>query len=93
MAHAADCSKQSIVHIRSNLKVFGKVRAPRNGVGRPRTITPPMLETLREHLTEKPTLYQDEMALFLCDEFGKHVTIQSISRALASVRWSKKAAC
>jgi hypothetical protein len=29
--------------------------------------------------------YQDEMALFLWDEFGKHVTIQSISRALASV--------
>lgn len=32
------------------------------------------------------------MALFLWDEFGKHVTIQSISRALASVGWSKKAA-
>jgi predicted transcriptional regulator len=65
MAHAADCSKQSIVHIRSNLKVFGNVRARRNGVGRSRTITPPMLEALREHLTEKPTLYQDEIALFL----------------------------
>ena len=32
------------------------------------------------------------MAVFLWDEFGKHVTIQSISRALASVGWSKKAA-
>jgi hypothetical protein len=75
MAYAADCSKQSIVRIRSNLKVFGNVRAPRNSVGRPRSITPPMLEALREHLTEKPTLYQDEMALFLWDEFRKHVTI------------------
>lgn len=92
MAHAAGCSKQSILHIRSNLTVFGKVRAPRNGVGRPRSITPSMLEALCEHLMEKPTLYQDEMALFLWDEFGKHVTIQSISRALASVGWSKKAA-
>lgn len=92
MAHAADCSKQSIVRIRSNLKVFGNVRAPRNGVGRPRSITPSMLEALCEYLMEKPTLYQDEMALFLWDEFGKHVTIQSISRALASVGWSKNAA-
>lgn len=32
------------------------------------------------------------MALFFWDEFGKRVTFQSISRALASVRWSKKAA-
>lgn len=51
-----------------------------------------MLEALCEHLKEKPTLYQDEMAVLLWDEFGKHVTIQSISRALASVGWSKKAA-
>lgn len=92
MALAAGCSKQSILHIRSNLKTFGNVRAPRNGVGRPRSITPSMLEALCEHLMEKPTLYRDEMALFLWDEFGKHVTIQSISRALASVGWSKKAA-
>lgn len=39
---------------------------------------------------EKPALYQDEMALCLWDEFGKYVSIQSMSRALASVGWSKK---
>ena len=92
MALAAGCSKQSILYIRSNLQVFGNVRAPRNGAGRRRSITQPMLDALCEHLMEKPTLYQDEMALFLWDEFGKRVTIQSISRALASVGWSKKAA-
>lgn len=54
MAYAADCSKQSIVHIRSNLQAFGNVRAPRNGVGRPKSITPPMLEALCAHLKEKP---------------------------------------
>jgi hypothetical protein len=86
MAHAAGYSKRSILHISSNLAVFGKVRAPRNGAGRPRSITPSMLEALCEHLMEKLTLYQDEIALFLWDEFGKHVTNQSISRALASVR-------
>lgn len=31
---------------------------------------------LCEHLKEKPTLYQNEMVLFLWDEFGKYVTIQ-----------------
>jgi hypothetical protein len=51
-----------------------------------------MLEALCEHLLEKPSLYQDEMAVFLWDEFRVLVTTCSISRALASIRWSKKAA-
>jgi hypothetical protein len=51
-----------------------------------------MLEALCERLLEKPDLYQDEMAVFLWDEFRVLVTTYSISRALASVRWSKKAA-
>jgi transposase len=92
IAHAVDCSKRSVKHIRDNLQAFGNVRAPRNGAGRPRSITQPMLEALCEYLMDKPTAYQDEMAVFLWDEFGKHVTIQSISRALAAAGWSKKAA-
>ena len=75
IAFVANCSKQAITRIRQNLQAFGNVRAPRNGVGRPRSITPPMLEALCKHLKEKQTLYQDEMAVFLWDEFGKHVTI------------------
>lgn len=55
-------------------------------------ITPPMLEALCERLLEKPDLYQDEMVIFLWDEFRVLVTIYSIGRALASVGWSKKAA-
>jgi hypothetical protein len=51
-----------------------------------------MLDALREHLLEKPELYQDEMAIFLYDEFNVLVTTSSISRALASVGWTKKAA-
>lgn len=92
IAFVANCSKQAITRICQNLQAFGNVRAPRNGVGRPRSITPPTLEAFCEHLKAKPTLYQDEMAVFLWDEFGRHVTIQSISRALASVGWSKKTA-
>jgi hypothetical protein len=36
--------------------------------------------------------YQDEMVVFLWDEFRVLVTIYSIGRALASVGWSEKAA-
>jgi hypothetical protein len=37
-------------------------------------------------------LYLDKMVVFLCDKFQVHITTCSISRALASIRWSKKAA-
>ncbi|TPR10100.1 RNase H family protein [Aspergillus niger] len=89
-AKAAECSKQAVKYIRSNLRVFGSPRAPPTRVGRARLITPVMLEALCEHLLEKPGLYLDEMAMFLWDEFGLQVATSSISRALSSVGWSKK---
>jgi hypothetical protein len=52
MADVAGCSDRSIRHIRSNLECFGTTRAPFNGVGRPRSITPPMLRALCEHLID-----------------------------------------
>ena len=44
-----------------------------------------------EHLLENSELYQDEMAVFLWDEFGALVSTFSVGRALASVGWPKKA--
>jgi transposase len=85
MADVAGCSDRSIKHIRSNLRCFGTTKAPPNGVGRRRSITPPMLQALQEHLLEKPGLYLDEMALFLWDEFEVLVTAMSISRTLKSI--------
>ncbi|KAJ5732371.1 hypothetical protein N7493_003852 [Penicillium malachiteum] len=92
IADAAGCSPRSITTIRSNLRHFGDTRAPAIRAGRPRSITPPMLEALCNHLLEKPGLYLDEMALFLWDEFGTYVTASSIRRALISKKWSKKTA-
>jgi transposase len=92
MAKVAGCSDRSVRAIRSNLRYFGSTKAPSNGVGRPRSVTPPMLDALCEHLLEKPNLYQDEMAIFLWDEFEVLVTTFSIGRALASIGWTKKAA-
>lgn len=51
-----------------------------------------MLEALCDYLLEKPTLYLDEMAIFLWDEFAIQATKSSISRALTSKGWSKKTA-
>jgi hypothetical protein len=50
-----------------------------------------MLSTLLEQLIEKPELYQDEMAIFLYNEFDVVVTTPTISRALALAGWSRKA--
>jgi hypothetical protein len=57
MAAAAGCSDRTIRNIRSNLRCFGSSRAPFNGGGRCRQITPVMLEALRERLLEKPGMY------------------------------------
>ena len=85
IARTVRCSTRSVQTIRSNLRCFGTIKAPPNGVGRRRTITPPMLSELLEQLIEKPELYQDEMGIFLYDEFDVLVTTSSISRALVSV--------
>ncbi len=56
-----------------------------NAGGRSRSITPPILEALRERLLEKPDLYLDEMVVFLWDESKVFTTTSSISRVLASI--------
>jgi transposase len=92
MATAASCSKRSVKAIRSNLRHFHATKAPANGGGRRRSITPPMLDALRERLLEKPGLYLEEMTLFLWDKFDVLVSTHSISRTLRAVGWSKKVA-
>jgi hypothetical protein len=44
-----------------------------------------MLDALCEYLLEKPDLYQEEIALFLFDEFKTHITPFSIRRILAFI--------
>jgi transposase len=89
---AAECSERSVKGIRSNIHYYGTTKAPPNGGGRPRSITPLMIDILCEHLLEKPGLYLEEMATFLCDEFDVLVSTSTISRALKARNWSKKAA-
>ena len=44
-----------------------------------------MLDALRELLLEEPGPYQDEMVVFLLDEFNVLVTASTISCALKSI--------
>jgi transposase len=88
MAETAECSEQTIKNIRRNLRLFGHVYAPPTRIGRRRSITPPMIEALCDHLLEKPGLYLEEMVIFLWDEFQTLVTTSSIRRALVSQGWS-----
>jgi transposase len=90
MAAAAGCSDRTIRNKRSNMRCFGSTEAPPNRGGRRRRITPVMLDALREKLLEKPGMYQDEMLVFLWDEFDILVNASAVSRALASIGWSKK---
>lgn len=92
MAEAAGCSKRAIIRIRSNLRLFGSVKVPLVKAGRPRNITPLMLEALCDHLLEKPDLYLHEMELFLLDEFDASIPKSTISDALHRKGWSKKTA-
>jgi hypothetical protein len=69
IADGAGCSTRAIYRINKNLRCFGSTKAPSNGVGRPRSITPLMLDALCEHLLKNPGLYQHEMADFLWNHF------------------------
>jgi hypothetical protein len=85
IANAIGCSERSVFAIKSNLRSFGFTKAHLNGVGRPRSITPPILDALYKYLLEKPSLYRDEIVLFLLDEFKTYITPFSIGRVLASI--------
>jgi hypothetical protein len=90
IANVASYSDRTIRNIDTNMRLFGNTRAPANGARRQRLITPPMLAALCDHLLEKPGLYRDKMAVFLYDEFDVLVSVSSIVRALAFIKWTKK---
>jgi hypothetical protein len=73
IADAATCSMRGVYRIKRNLRCFGTTKAPSNGVGRPRSIIPPILDALCEHLLGIPGLYHYEMVDFVRTYFQFHV--------------------
>ncbi|KAF4438890.1 transposase [Fusarium austroafricanum] len=49
---------------RANMTCYGSIKAPPSGVGRRRTLSPPMLTALLDRLAVKPKMYRDEMVEF-----------------------------
>lgn len=92
IAQEAKCSERSVTNIRRKMRLFGSARSPPVRVGRPETVTPVMLDALCDHLTEKPTLYVEEMAVYLWDEFDVLPSPSSIKRTLARAGWTRKKA-
>ena len=92
MAKLAKCSERSITNIRKKMRLFGSPNPPTIAPGPPPSVTPVMLDTLCDHLAEKPGLYIDEMANFLWDEFDILPSSSSIQRALSRAGWTKKTA-
>lgn len=90
MVKTANCSKRAIFRLCSNLRLFGTLKAPLIKGGRPRKLTPPMLEVLCDHLIEKPGLYLHKIELFLLDEFDIRVPKSTISDTLRQSGWSRK---
>lgn len=92
IARTLGCSRDAVKAISANLRRFGSTTAPHNGTGRPKCVTPQMLEALCEHLVTKPDLYRDEMVAFLWDQFHTLASSHTISRALRTAGWSRKVA-
>lgn len=65
MAEAAGCNERTIRRLRSNMRLFGSVKAPPNRRGRPRNLTPVKIQALCDHLLEKLYLYLNKMVLFI----------------------------
>lgn len=63
-AELATCTSRAIRRIRSNWLRFGSTKAPSNGAGRPKTITPPMLAALCDQVSLKPCMLLKDMATF-----------------------------
>ncbi|CAG1980148.1 unnamed protein product [Fusarium graminearum] len=92
IARTANCRASSVRRIRANMRCYGSTKAPPNGVGRRRLLSPPMLTALLDRLAVKPNMYRDEMVEFLEKEFEATIPAANIGRALRSARWSRKTA-
>jgi len=85
IAAVASCSKRSICAINKNLCCFGSTKAPSNSGGRPRSITPLMLDALCKYLEKDLSKYLYKIVNFLQTKFKVSITTSSVRRALDSI--------
>jgi hypothetical protein len=90
-AKIAYCSARIIRRHQWNVLLFGSTKAPSNGVGRLKTVIPPMLDALCDKLAIFLCMRLKDMVTFLRSEFEVELTRFSIRKALEDAGWSKKA--
>lgn len=82
MAEVARCSERTISTSRTNHRLFGSTKTPYNGCGgRPRSMTPQMMEALLNLLREDPTCNWKRWPFSSGDTFDELLSPSTISRA------------
>jgi hypothetical protein len=84
MAEEAECTYLRL-SILSIFGQFGIVYDRNTRIGPKKGCTPLTTTAPCDHLSEKPGLYLDEMAVFMWDELKTMITTSSIRRALIAV--------
>jgi len=79
IANVAGCSRCTVYGRRSKRRP----KASPNHIGRPRSITPPMLDALCEHLRENPVIYGRDSSLSV----GQ---VQGARNDSYCIKWTKK---
>jgi transposase len=86
-----DVSTQQINKMKRNLKKFGTVTPLESRRGPKPLLSVEMEDDLLCFLSQKPTVYLDEMKWFLYDEHAVLISVQAISDCLRRRKWSHKA--
>lgn len=91
IAETEHASARAVRRIRLNIATFSHHTAPQIGKkGAPFKITLAARNLLRSFLESKPSSYLDEMQCFLFDELDIHVSLDTVSRTLRSMKISRK---
>ncbi|KAF4547004.1 Hypothetical protein D9617_72g012000 [Elsinoe fawcettii] len=85
IATASDVSVRAVQQYKANLRLFGAAEAPHVVRGPLRLLQPRALSALLQVLIHKPSMFLDEMAVFLYDQFGIQASLTTVHRALDSV--------
>ncbi|KJZ70589.1 hypothetical protein HIM_10018 [Hirsutella minnesotensis 3608] len=90
IAKTVSCSERTIRRLRPKLIRFGTTKTPTHHTGRPRMLTPLMLQTLQNKLLQQPDMFRDEMIAYLAELFDVEVSKSTISRTLQAAGITRK---
>jgi transposase len=90
IAYLEGVTARQVRKIRRNLAIYASVVAPQYRRGPARLIGEVMKDSLLEYIDLHPTVYLDEMCLYLYDEYGITVSTWTVARMLRREGWTHK---